>query len=227
MPTNPYAPPVPSAEPFPAKRPFFKSGSGILLAAFVGHFLIAFGPYSLLLLGVAMTCEALRISNISGVLVYVSIINGIVAIFTTLVPLGVWMFGRVRRLENRLLWLWRGVITIAALQAILNWIRKIYWFMVITDHIEPTDQPLFVLTDVAKTLTLLGLAGLIRQLAKGRQLLWAERLATAALFFVLAGFAWSFVLENPIPIKPGADQWYPDTISNNSRRSGRRSNEMR
>ena len=214
MTTNPYAPPVLSVEPVPVKRPFFKSGSRILFAAFVGRFVFTTGPYILWLFSDPATTmqyfDALRISSIRWYIVIPCLTRGISAIFMSFILIGVGILGRALRSSKRLLWLCWGVTLVAAIHVILNWAQLIDWYLFASRTSAEPTQLLFALSSITKTPVLLGLMWLIRQLAKNRQSIRTYRLATATFLLILAGFGRSFFVEHPLPIKSGANQWFLD-----------------
>lgn len=129
MTTNPYAPPVPSVQPFPVKRPFFKSGARILFLVFllrlVCSFVFALGIGFLL---PTIMSHGVEIPELAD---YEALTQRIMrAVFWGFVPVGAWVLTRSPAVQTvrKTLQIAHGTTGLALAAAAFMWLITLVWY---------------------------------------------------------------------------------------------------
>lgn len=129
MATNPYAPPVPSAESLPVKRPFFKSGARILFLVFllrlVCSFVFALGIGFLLPTVMSHGVEIPELAD------YEALTQRIMrAVFWGFVPVGAWVLARSPAVQTvkKTRQIAQGTTALALATAAFMWLSTLVWY---------------------------------------------------------------------------------------------------
>lgn len=129
MSTNPYAPPVPSSDAVPAKRPFFKSGTRILFIAFL------FGPLTIFLMSISVGTLLPTIIphgvEIPEIVHYEGLMSRLVrGVSWSFVPVGTWVLMRspVVLTVKKTRQIAQGTMVLALATAVCTWLITPLWY---------------------------------------------------------------------------------------------------